>query len=148
MSISRLKITRLLLCPLVASFPLVAAVYFSQVDAIFTKHCLDCHAATDPEAKLVLESYETLLKGGESGPAIAAGKSGESLLVKMIGGREEKDGKRKIMPAGKRKKLETAEIETVKSWEDAGAKPPSKPKDLTVALQVPKNAPKGSPGRA
>ena len=41
---------------------------FSAVAAIFEKHCLGCHASEDPEGKLVLDSYETLLKGGESGP--------------------------------------------------------------------------------
>src|ERR1044071_7402038 len=97
---------------------------FSPVAAIFEKHCLDCHGNQDPEGKLVLETYETLLKGGESGAAIVAGHSGESLLVKMIEGRIEKDGKKKIMPPGKRKKLEVEEIAAIKGWIDAGAAPP------------------------
>src|SRR4029079_3365895 len=59
---------------------------YAAVDAIFTSHCLDCHGAKDPEGELVLESYQTLLKGGEIGAAILPGKSEESLLVKMIEG--------------------------------------------------------------
>src|ERR1051325_6572645 len=98
---------------------------FSPVAAIFEKHCLDCHGNQDPEGKLVLETYETLLKGGESGAAIIAGHSQESLLVKMIEGRIEKDGKKKIMPPGKRKKLETDEIAAIKGWIDAGAVAPT-----------------------
>src|SRR5258708_34797228 len=93
---------------------------YAAVDAIFTKHCLDCHAAQDPEAKLVLENFESLMQGGESGSVIVPSKSAESLLVKMIEGRGEKDGKKKIMPPGKRKKLEPDEIATVKTWIDAG----------------------------
>src|SRR5437660_1283818 len=58
-----------------------ASTNFSAVTAIFEKHCLDCHASDDPEGKLVLESYETLLKGGESGPAIVPGHSTDSLLI-------------------------------------------------------------------
>ena len=82
-----------------------AAPDYMAVDAIFNQHCLDCHAAQDPEHGLVLDSFEALIKGGESGAAIVPGKSKESLVVQMIEGRFEKDGKSKIMPPGKRKKL-------------------------------------------
>ena len=120
-----------------------ASTNFSAVAAIFEKHCLDCHASEDPEARLVLENYETLLKGGESGPAIVAGHSSDSLLVKMIEGRLEKEGKKKIMPPGKRKKLESDEIALIKAWVDAGALPSAdeRPKELVF----PKIAPKVSP---
>src|SRR5437016_1044743 len=46
---------------------------YSAVDAIFTKHCLECHEAKDPEANLVLESFESLMKGGENGAVIVPG---------------------------------------------------------------------------
>ncbi|MDB6126013.1 MAG: repeat protein [Pedosphaera sp.] len=97
---------------------------YATIDAIFAKHCLDCHAAQDPEGKFVLENYESLMKGGEIGAAIIPGKSADSLLVQMIEGKFEKDGKKKIMPPGKRKKLDAAEIALVKAWIDAGAHGP------------------------
>src|SRR4051812_31347012 len=68
---------------------------FADIQSLFDKHCLDCHEAKDPEGDLVLESYETLLKGGESGAAIIPQKSGDSLLFKMIQGTFEKEGKKK-----------------------------------------------------
>src|SRR5436190_24328147 len=74
---------------------------YSSVQAIFSRHCLDCHASKDPEGELVLETFETLMKGGELGAALAPGHSADSLLVKMIEGRFEKEGKKKIMPPGK-----------------------------------------------
>ena len=43
---------------------------YSVIDAILSRHCLDCHEAKDPEGKLVLEDFESLMKGGESGAAI------------------------------------------------------------------------------
>src|SRR5262245_17429451 len=46
---------------------------YASVDAIFTKHCLDCHASKDPEGELVLESFESLMKGGEIGAAVLPG---------------------------------------------------------------------------
>src|SRR5438552_15305208 len=91
-----------------------AAPDFAAVQAVFNQHCLDCHAAQDPEAQLVMEDFESLMKGGENGPVLLPGKSDESLLVRMIEGKGERDGKNKIMPPGKRKKLEPSEIETIK----------------------------------
>jgi hypothetical protein len=117
---------------------------YASVDAIFGKYCLDCHASKDPEGDLVLESFDTLMKGGEIGPAIVASKSSESLLVKMIEGRFEKEGKKKIMPPGKRAKLTFAEIATIKAWIDAGAPAPATPL-VAKELIVPKILPKSSP---
>src|SRR5438046_2367091 len=57
---------------------------YAAIDAIFTSKCLDCHASKDPEGELVLDSYESLMKGGQIGPAILPGNSSESLLIKMI----------------------------------------------------------------
>jgi dipeptidyl aminopeptidase/acylaminoacyl peptidase len=102
-----------------------AARNYAAVDAIFTKHCLDCHAPKDPEGELVLESFDSLMKGGELGAAVIPGKSADSLLVQMIEGRFEKEGKKKIMPPGKRAKLTPAEIAAIKDWIDAGAPAPA-----------------------
>jgi WD40 repeat protein len=110
---------------------------YSSVDAIFTKHCLDCHAAKDPEGQLVLETFETLMKGGELGAAVNPGNSADSLLVRMIEGRFEKEGKKKIMPPGKREKLSPAEISTLRGWIDSGAQPSSNA-PIAKVLTVPK----------
>jgi mono/diheme cytochrome c family protein len=60
-----------LLLTLAGSLHLCAATPdFAAVQAIFNQHCLDCHAAQDPEAKLVMEDFETLMKGGESGAVL------------------------------------------------------------------------------
>src|ERR1043166_1095386 len=117
---------------------------FAGVQALFTKHCLDCHSVNDPESNLVLENFETLLKGSENGPVIAPGKSGDSLLVKMIEGRIERDGKKIIMPPGKRKKLQPEEITAIKAWIDAGSLPPSPPA-RGREVSVPKIAPRVPP---
>lgn len=121
---------------------------YAAVEAIIAEHCLDCHSAPDPEAKLLMESYEDLIKGGESGRVIVPGKSSESLLVKMIEGNVEKDGKKKIMPPGKRKKLEASEIASIKAWIDAGALGPPGGKTLARVLKVPKITPTVPPRRA
>ena len=98
---------------------------YVAVDAIFTAHCLDCHGSKDPDGELVLENYQTLLKGGEAGAVILPHKSADSLLVKMVEGKFEKAGKKKIMPPGKREKLTADQIAVIKAWIDAGAPAPT-----------------------
>lgn len=117
---------------------------YAEVDTILSKHCLDCHEAKEPEAKLVLESFDTLMKGGDSGASVVPGKSAESLLVKLVEGSVERDGKKIIMPPGKRKKLTAEEIAIIKGWIDAGAKKPEfvRPKELVIPKITPKVAPR------
>ncbi len=138
---------------LVAVVPLLAAAmrsraeepdYFPAVAKLIEDRCLDCHSADDPDGKLVLEKHADILKGGETGAAVKAGKSAESLLVKYLRGAVEKDGKKKIMPPGKREKLTGEEIEMFVKWIDAGAKPPQRAMERTI-VEVPKVAPKGTP---
>ena len=42
-----------------------AAPDYAAVHGLFAQHCLDCHAAQDPEGKLVLDDFPSLLRGGE-----------------------------------------------------------------------------------
>src|SRR5438093_10427439 len=104
-----------------AQRPSTATNDYWAVDAIFSKYCLDCHEAKEPEAKLVLESFDTLMKGGKSGPVVVPGKSSESLLLKLVQDGIERDGKKIIMPPGKRKKLDAEEIAAIEGWIDVGA---------------------------
>src|SRR5688500_12248241 len=61
-----------------------AAPTYADVHAVFAKHCVSCHDSKEADGELVLETHESLLKGGESGAAIVPGKSDESMLVKSI----------------------------------------------------------------
>ena len=131
---------------LVAFLPLRAEEpdYFPAVAKLIEDRCADCHAADDPDGKLVMERYEDIMKGGETGAAVVAGKSGESLMIKYLRGEVEKDGKKKFMPPGKREKLTPEEIEMFVKWIDAGAKPPQRAMGKKI-VEVPKVAPKGTP---
>ncbi len=120
---------------------------FPAVAAILQEHCLDCHAAQDPENNLVLESFATLMKGGEHGPAIVPSQSEASLLVKYVEGKIEKNGRKRFMPPGKRKKLAPDEIAVIKAWIDAGAPPPPAGFVAAKPVEVPKIEPKVPPRR-
>lgn len=54
-----------------------------EILPLFKNNCLACHNQTKAKADLVLETPETILKGGENGPAVVPGKSAESLLLKV-----------------------------------------------------------------
>jgi WD40 repeat protein len=120
---------------------------YAGVDAVFARHCLDCHAAVDPEAHLVLEDHAATLKGGENGPILKPLHSAESLLIQAVVGNTEREGRKWIMPPGKHAKLSAEEIETLKLWIDAGA-PAPEPGSLTArSLTVPKIIPTAAPRR-
>lgn len=126
-----------------------AANPYAEVATLFEKHCLDCHSAQDPEGNLVMETHADLLKGGSSGPALVTGKSSESLLVRMIEGKVEKDGKAIVMPPGKRKKLDEAEVKRIREWIDMGAHgPPASAAPKPREIVVPKIAVTAAPRRS
>jgi WD40 repeat protein len=118
--------------------------YFPAVAKLIEDRCLDCHSADDPDGKLVMEKHADIMKGGESGEVVTAGKGAESLLVRYLRGEVVKGGKKKFMPPGKRDKLTATEVEVFVKWIDAGAKPPQREMTRKV-VEVPKVAPKGVP---
>src|SRR5688572_17843797 len=61
-----------------------SAKTYSQVQAIFNKHCLSCHDPKEQEGGLLLTTHALALKGGDSGPVIIPGKSAESILLQQI----------------------------------------------------------------
>ena len=101
--------------------PLGRFVSFSRdIAPIFSQRCVACHNTRSPGGRLNLDSFASLLKGGESGAAVTAHSSAESLLITMI-----EDGS---MPKDA-DPLSAAEIAVVKHWINVGA-----PLDAGVAL--------------
>src|SRR3954469_15605828 len=92
----------------------------AEIIPVFQKNCLACHNAKDAKADLVLETPVTILKGGETGPAVVPGKSAESLLLKVAAHQS-----KPLMPPKNNKvdakPLTPAELGLVKLWIDQGA---------------------------
>src|SRR5260221_10492217 len=63
-------------------------VPYKQVQPIFAKHCLSCHDAKEAEGKLIIETYASLIKGGEDGPPIIPGQADESPLIPQVAHKE------------------------------------------------------------
>ena len=121
-------------------------VPFSKIRQILAKHCVGCHDAKEAEGGLVMENYSSLMKGGDDGAAIVAGKADESPLIRQV---EYKD-KPFMPPAKKNDRLSAAEIAQLRQWIDGGAKGPAAGEDATIAVApaLPKVAPKTAPRRA
>ena len=65
----------------------VSAPDFARdVAPIFQKNCLGCHSSTAHKGRLVLDSYDSLMKGGRHGQVIVARDADASRLVQMLEG--------------------------------------------------------------
>src|SRR2546421_4258338 len=92
-----------------------------EILPIFRRNCLACHSATEAQSDLVLESPQTIVKGGSEGPAVVAGKGSESRLLKLASKQKEP-----FMPPEdndvKAKPLTPQELGLIKMWIGQGAK--------------------------
>lgn len=98
--------------------------YFEKkVRPLLAKRCFACHSngAKILQGGLRLDSAVSLRKGGDSGPAVAPGKPGESLLISAIRYED-----LEMPPKGK---LPAAEIAELTAWVKRGAPFPA---DLTL----------------
>jgi WD40 repeat protein len=93
--------------------------YEKDVEPILVNKCQYCHGGTVKEGKLDMITYESLVKGGKSGQVLVAGKSAESLLVKLAGKTQ-----RPLMPPKSEEPLTPEELAVIKLWIDQGAKAP------------------------
>jgi hypothetical protein len=58
----------------------------ARIRPVLIEHCYECHSAKSKEVKgqLLVDSAAGLLRGGDSGPAIVAGKPDASLLIEAL----------------------------------------------------------------
>jgi hypothetical protein len=129
-STAALLIARLLSCSLcIAGQPTSAdrvqsldrAEFFErEVRPLLIARCHECHGTNKSEAHLRLTSRDSILKGGESGPAVVPGKPKESRLCNAVDYVDEP----RMPPSGK---LPAGEIATLKRWVAMGLPWPQSP---------------------
>jgi len=90
-----------------------------RVRPVLIEHCSRCHGAdlSDPKGSLRFDSRQSLLQGGDRGPAIVSGDAEQSLLLRAVRHDPEVDLK---MPRG-RDRLSEQEIDDLAHWIDQGA---------------------------
>jgi mono/diheme cytochrome c family protein/uncharacterized membrane protein len=93
-------------------------VYADVVAPILRKYCVDCHGPKKSKGKFRLDSLEGILKGGEDGPAVVAGSSSTSELVKRL--RLPVDDDDRMPPEGK-PGPNPGEVAVLAFWIDRGA---------------------------
>jgi mono/diheme cytochrome c family protein len=90
-------------------------VFSKHVRQLLTDRCLKCHGGDKTRGGLDLTTRETLLKGGDNGPAIVPFKAKDSRLYKLVAHLEEPH-----MPS-KMAKLADADVARIAAWIDLGA---------------------------
>lgn len=90
-----------------------------SIQPIFRNRCYDCHGRDVQEAGLRLDNRQAAFAGGESGKAIVPGKAAESLLWKLVTGKDERG--RRMPPKGEGKPLTNQEVKLLTAWIAQGA---------------------------
>ncbi len=94
-----------------------SAVDFARdIQPILQAKCYECHGPKKTKAKLRLDSQTGIVKGGESGAIIVAGKSEHSLIVRRVLGLDGDDRMPKDGDA-----LPPAQVALLRAWIDQGA---------------------------
>ena len=94
--------------------------FAEDIQPLIENRCQVCHGAQLTTSGLRLDSRDYALQGGYSGPAVIAGNSVESKLIRMVAGLD----KGLIMPpAGER--LTAQQIGLLRAWIDQGAQWPA-----------------------
>ena len=109
--------------------------YFNeQVLPLLQKNCFQCHshAAGKASGGLVLDSRSGWSKGGDSGPAVVAGKPNDSLLIQAV-----RYGDLEMPPSGK---LPADAIAKLEHWVVQGAIDPRTAESVQAASTVDREA--------
>jgi mono/diheme cytochrome c family protein len=91
------------------------ALFKAQVRQALIDNCVDCHGGAEVESGFDLATRKGLLRGGAHGPAVVAGKSDDSNVVRFIRHKE-----KPYMPDGS-PKLPQQQIDAIARWIDLGA---------------------------
>ncbi len=90
-----------------------AYIFEDVVHPILIQKCGQCHQAGKLKGRFSVQTLQTLLKGGKTGPAIVAGHIGESELYKRI---TLSPLDEKFMPADGKTPLTAAETAVIQWW--------------------------------
>jgi mono/diheme cytochrome c family protein len=90
--------------------------FAKEIKPIFEASCIKCHGRGKEKGGFRLDTRETALKGGDSGPAVLPSKSAESLLIALVQGVDPDN----VMPR-KGSRLTPEQIGLLRAWIDQGA---------------------------
>src|SRR3954470_634917 len=85
--------------------------FAKEVKPLFEAACINCHAKGKNKGGFSLETRDAFLKGGDTGPAAAPGKSAQTLVVKLVAGLDPD----RVMPK-KGTKWTPAQVSLLRAW--------------------------------
>ncbi len=94
--------------------------YTERVLPILQNHCVGCHNPDEAEGGLDLSTYEAMLEGGSSGPAMTPGATASSRLHLLATRKAEP-----AMPPDEADALNESELQVLADWIQSGAKGPA-----------------------
>src|SRR5437763_8371553 len=92
--------------------------YAKHVRPIFAKYCIECHNAKDRKGGLNLETFKTMLEGGDHDDVLVPGLPDKSRLVNLVEGTQ----KPTMPPKTAKHRPSKEEIALVRAWVKSGAK--------------------------
>lgn len=105
--------------------------FVKDIKPLFESSCVQCHAKGKEKGGLSLETRESLLKGGDDGPAVIVGKSEQSKMVALVAGTDPDS----VMPK-KGKRWTPRQVGLLRAWIDQGM---AWDKSVTFARPEPAN---------
>ena len=92
--------------------------YYKDVRPILAQHCNGCHQPARAKSGYVMTDFASLVKGGDTGPAVVPGLPAKSYLVRVIDHEWKVEGGIQMPPPGQLKK---PLVETITAWVAEGA---------------------------
>lgn len=108
--------------------------YAARIAPAFDRTCNSCHNANKKKGKLRLDTYELIMAGGDSGPAIKPGDAAGSELYRRITLPHDDE---EFMPTDGKKPLSAEETKWVELWIAAGASETAPLSAFTTAPAAP-----------
>jgi hypothetical protein len=101
--------------------------FVKEIKPLFESSCIKCHGRGRAKGEFSIENRETVLRGGETGPALVPGKSAESYMIELVAGINPDE----MMPK-KGKRLTPGQVGLLRAWIDQGA-----PWDASISFARP-----------
>lgn len=95
--------------------------YQANIKPILDANCVSCHVPGGTgfeKTGLLLDSYDSLMKGTQFGPVVVPGSSVSSTLYRLVSGKADPSIR---MPHGK-SALPESDVSSIAAWIDQGAK--------------------------
>ncbi|MCB1237198.1 MAG: DUF1549 domain-containing protein, partial [Verrucomicrobiae bacterium] len=115
--------------------------YYEHVRPVFQAKCQGCHQPAKAKGDYIMTEVAKLIAGGETTPAVVAGKPDESFLIEQVTKAADADHP-EMPPKGKEDPLTEHELSLVRKWVEQGARDdtPENAKQLYDQAHPPKYA--------